>query len=110
MRLLFDQNLSPKLVDHLSDLYPESSHVSFAGLDMSSDTAVWEYARENGFTIVSKDSDLPEVSTVRGFPPSVIWIRKGNCSTNQIEQILRGHFDDLQALDSMEPGGVLILY
>jgi len=110
MRFLFDQNLSPGLVDTLADAYPSSNHVFLLGLDQSSDVEVWEYARGHGFTIVTKDSDLSEISLVRGFPPSIVWIRKGNCSTAQIEQILRNHANDLQELEAMEPGGVLVLY
>lgn len=66
--------------------------------------------RANGLTIVTKDSDLQGISLVRGFPPSVVWIRKGNCSTAQIELILRTHTDDLKELERMKPGGVLVLY
>ena len=37
MRLLFDHNLSPKLVRRLADLYPDSTHVTDAGLDRATD-------------------------------------------------------------------------
>jgi len=33
MKLLLDQNLSPRLVKRLSDLYPNSSHVYPLGID-----------------------------------------------------------------------------
>ena len=58
MKLLFDQNLSPKLVNWLADLYPGSSHVLSLGLDRASDEAIWEYARDHGYAIVTKDADL----------------------------------------------------
>lgn len=80
MKLLLDQNLSHRLVARIEDLYPESSHVSYHNLDTAPDEHVWAFARDNGYTIVSKDSDLSEISLVHGFPPSVIWIRRGNCS------------------------------
>jgi predicted nuclease of predicted toxin-antitoxin system len=57
MKLLFDQNLSPKLVDRLADLFPESCHLQAVALDCANDDRVWEYARQNGFAIVSKDVD-----------------------------------------------------
>lgn len=110
MKLLFDQNLSPRLVDLLADTYPSSTHVYRVGLDQSSDEAIWEYARDNSFTIVTKDSDLSEIAFARGFPPSIIWIRKGNCSTRQIETILRSHVNDVESLMALDPGGVLVLY
>src|SRR5262245_26201479 len=91
MKLLFDHNLSPRLVGRLVDLFPGASHVTFAGLDQASDREVWEYARAHDFAIVSKDSDFDDLSLLRGFPPKVIWLRTGNCTTHQIEAILRYH-------------------
>ena len=42
MKLLFDQNLSPKLVTRLADLFPGSLHVQSAGLDQADDEKIWE--------------------------------------------------------------------
>ena len=58
MKLLFDHNLSPKLVNRLADLFPDSSHVKGVGLDYASDDQVREHARLNGFAIVTKDEDF----------------------------------------------------
>ena len=95
MRLLFDQNLSPHLYETLRDLYPESLHVRSVGLESASDYVVWQYARDNRLTIVSKDSDFRQLSFTLGYPPKVIWIRRGNCSTTEIESILRHRLADL---------------
>lgn len=103
MKLLFDENLSPRLVGRLVDLYPESAHVDRLGLGGSSDDEVWQYAQQHGFMLVSKDSDFHERSVLRGHPPKVIWIRRGNCSTHQIEQLLRSNLDDIQRF-STDPG------
>ncbi len=56
MKLLFDQNLSPKLVDRLADMFPDSTHVSLKGLDHATDDEVWKWALEHGFTIVTEVS------------------------------------------------------
>ena len=40
MKLLFDHNLSPRLVARVSDLYPNSNHVYLIGLDQASDEVV----------------------------------------------------------------------
>lgn len=61
MKLLFDQNLSPKLVNWLADLYPGSSHVLSLGLDCASDQAIWESAWDHGYAIVTKDADYREI-------------------------------------------------
>ena len=89
MKLLFDQNLSARLVETLAEVYPDSAHVRNFGLDHADDQAVWGFARENGFVIVSKDSDFRQRSFVLGFPPKVIWLRMGNRSTGDIERVLR---------------------
>ncbi len=75
MRLLFDQNLSPRLVAALADLYPGSTHVREVNLAYAYDDAVWRYAAEHDLTIVSKDADFHERSFILGAPPKVIWIR-----------------------------------
>ncbi len=58
MKLLFDQNLSYRLPELLKTLYPDSAHVSSIGLRDASDSEIWDYAKEHGFVIVSKDSDF----------------------------------------------------
>jgi len=100
MKLLFDQNLSPKLVGLLADLFPDSTHVQSAGLDCASDNAVWEYARLNGFNIVSKDEDYSDLSVVRGSPPKVIWLLLGNCKTADVEALFRARIGDIRAFET----------
>lgn len=85
MKLLFDQNLSPRLVNRLADIHLDYRHIFSISLERADDRVLWEYARQNGFPVVTRDSDFSELSILRGFPPKVIWIRRGNCSTNQIE-------------------------
>ena len=109
MKLLFDQNLSPSLVELLSDIYPESVHVQSIGLDRADDRAVWDFARLQNLVIVTKDADFLETSLIAGGPPKVVWIRRGNCSTIDVEAILRRHFDE--AIQLMQGNEVaLVLY
>jgi predicted nuclease of predicted toxin-antitoxin system len=91
VKLLFDQNLSYRLVAALGDLFPASTHVRFEGLERADDPVVWQFARDHGYAIVSKDDDFHQRSFLYGHPPKVIWVRAGNCSTSQIESILRRH-------------------
>jgi predicted nuclease of predicted toxin-antitoxin system len=93
VKLLFDENLSPKLTNRLSDIFPNSLHVRDVGLKASDDPLVWDYAKDNDFMIVSKDTDMHDLSLVFGNPPKVIWLRLGNCSTSQVESLLRKEFD-----------------
>ena len=72
MKLLLDQNISHKLVNRLEDDYPGSRHVRQISLDNAEDLAVWNYAKENGFVIVSKDEDFHQRSFLFGAPPKVV--------------------------------------
>jgi len=109
MRLLFDQNLSHRLVRLLSDVYPGCEHVRNVGLKEASDTLVWSFARDNGFTVVSKDSDFHQRSLLLGFPPKVVWVRLGNCSTAAVERLLRSHRDDALEFEADASATFLIL-
>ena len=97
MKLLFDQHLSRQLVDRLADVFPLSCHVSIIGIDRDPDEVVWNYARFNGYAIVTKDSDLAEMGFARGFPPKVIWLRLGNCRTMEVEDAIRTSRSDIHA-------------
>jgi predicted nuclease of predicted toxin-antitoxin system len=109
MKLLFDQNLAPSLVGHLRDLFPGSAHVSQCGLGEASDIAMWEYARDNDFTLVSKDADFVELSTLRGAPPKVVWLRLGNCVTRDIHDAIRSNSIAIAELSRDRERGVLAL-
>jgi predicted nuclease of predicted toxin-antitoxin system len=109
MRLLFDQNLSPRLVSTLSDVYPDSIHVRDVGLQAADDEDVWNYARDLGLVLVSKDSDFHQRSFLFGHPPKVVWIRKGNCSTSEIEAIPRVHSLEILAFEDAEQGSFVAL-
>ncbi len=110
MKLLFDHNLSPRLVARLADVYPNSSHVYLLGLDTADDNEVWQYARDHNYVIVTKDSDFNELTLIRGFPPKVVWIRRGNCTTGDIESILRLHAEDIKTLSENPTLGLITLY
>lgn len=94
-RLLFDQNLSYRLPGLLTDLFPGSAHVREFGLEAASDTAVWKLAASEGFVIVSKDNDFHQRSFALGFPPKVVWLRLGNCSTSSVLDLLRERHADV---------------
>ena len=89
MRLLFDEHLSQKLVDLLSDIFPDSIHVKDVNLISEDDRRIWEYAKQNQFVIVSKDSDFIHIASVLGHPPYLIWVRSGNVRVREIESKLR---------------------
>ena len=89
MKLLFDENLSRRLARRLVDLFPESAHVSSLGLLQVMDTVVWEFAKRNGFAIVTADADFYELATKSGPPPKVIWLRGCDYPTAAAEGLIR---------------------
>ena len=110
VKLLFDQNLSPKLVKRLADLYPNSDHLDLLGLGTADDILVWEHAKRNNLVVVTKDADFADLSVLRGFPPKVVWLRRGNCSTNDIKEILRDHYAEIENLVTDSASGILTLF
>jgi len=78
-------------------------------LERASDTEIWEYASEKGFTIVSKDSDFHQRSFLYGSPPKVIWIQKGNCSTDEIAELLKNKQKEIKAFGTNPDSSFLIL-
>jgi len=99
MKLLFDQNLSPRLPRLLADIFPDSAHVRAFGMKEATGTVIWEHARANGYAIVSKDSDFQARSLLLGHPPKFIWLRVGNCPVKTIEDLLRRHSVTIHTFD-----------
>ena len=109
MRLLFDENLSPRLVGRLGVLYPDSQHVERVELKGQSDLELWEYAARHGFTLVSKDNDFRQLSFVRGQPPKVIWLSVGNAGTDAIADLLTAQRPRVEAFHSNPEESLLVL-
>jgi predicted nuclease of predicted toxin-antitoxin system len=85
MKLLFDQNLSFKLCDRLSDCFPGSSQVRLAGLDQADDKVIWEFAK-------------------------VIWLRCGNQPSAFVEKLLRDHAEAIAAFAADADGACWEVY
>lgn len=87
-KLLFDQNLSYKIIKHIDHLFPHSSHVRLLSLDTADDQALWEYAKEHDYTIVTQDEDFDDISALHGYPPKIIRINTGNTTTQTVIDLL----------------------
>jgi predicted nuclease of predicted toxin-antitoxin system len=109
VRLRFDQNLSPRLLTLLADLHSGSAHVRNEGLGAADDDTVWEHAARHGFAIVSKDADSHQRSFLLGPPPKVIWIQRGNCTTEEVAAILHERHADVLAFADDETAAFLAL-
>lgn len=105
MKLLFDENLSYRILKKLDSEYTDSE--SIQGI---SDLKIWEYAKANGFTIVSFDEDFYDIQLLRKFPPKVIWLRCGNTSTNHIAEILNEKKEELKIFIEDSEQGIFEIY
>lgn len=93
----------------LADVFPGCGHVRDVGLRGTDDRQIWEYARKEGYTIVSKDTDFRERSYVEGPPPKVVWLDVGNAGTEAIEGLLRREHERVERFVESEESSVLIL-
>ena len=109
MKLLLDENLSRRLVERVSDLFPGSAHVSQCGLERAADGEVWSYARENGLVIVTADGDFYEMAVTLGPPPKVIWLRGCDYPTAVAERLLRSQAVRIGEFLRGESEAVLVL-
>jgi predicted nuclease of predicted toxin-antitoxin system len=95
MNLLFDQNISYRILNCLPETFSNSRHVRTAGLENQTDSIIWQYARDNNYMIVTFDADFYDISLIYGFPPKIIWLRTGNLTTAKIAELLINHYQDI---------------
>ena len=62
----------------------EAAHVLDAGLLDASDSRIWDHAIATGATLITKDEDFAIRSSVSKTPPSIVWIRIGNCPNTRL--------------------------
>lgn len=110
MKLLLDQNLSYKLIAELESTFPGTSHVYRVGLDQSPDTDVREYAAQQEFTLLTKNTDLVDLCVLRGAPPKILWLRIGNCNTALVRDVLRQNEPRILAFGENKSEVVLSLF
>lgn len=104
MKLLLDESLSRRLVPALQERFPGSSQVALLGLEQADDLELWEYARQQGFVLVSKDEDFKDLQTLHGSPPKVVLLRLGNCTNQQVLEALLRSAD--RVIDLLQQDGV----
>lgn len=100
MTLLFDQNLSHRLIVGLQDLFPGALHVRQLGMAEADDLEIWNYAKTLNLVIVTQDSDYADWNKLRGAPPRIIWLRCGNASVDQIHRKIRQAVDRIGIMEN----------
>lgn len=97
MRLLFDQNISFRIIKKLQRYFPECIHVSDCALNDCEDSDIWEYAKNEDLTIVTYDADFYDISIINGHPPKIIWIRTGNLTTDELTQLIISNQETIES-------------
>lgn len=87
MKLLFDQNISFRVIKKIADVFPEAQQVRRLKLENSSDIEIWKFAKQNDYSIVTFDADYYDIANLKGHPPKIIWLRMGNMSTDSIAEL-----------------------
>jgi len=110
VRLLFDENLSFRLIGALDSEFPGSVHVRSAGLARAGDMAIWQYARQHGLAIVTLDSDFHDIGVLHGAPPKIVWLRSLDTSTRAMRNLLSGRAAEIRAFGDDPTIACLVLY
>ena len=109
MRLLFDEQLSSRLPRLLADWYPDSLHIEALDLGGAPDIILWQACVVHRCMLVSKDEDFHRLSVLNGAPPKVIWLRLGNCTTQDIVDLLQTHVEDIRRFERQDEAAFLEL-
>jgi predicted nuclease of predicted toxin-antitoxin system len=109
VKLLFDENLSVRLVALLQAGHPGSAHVEQLLGRGRSDAEAWDYARSNGFAIMSKDNDFRQRAFLLGPPPKVVWLSVGNAGTEAIATLVRARAEDLKRFEANPEEALLVI-
>ena len=111
MKLLFDDNISYRIVKMVIGLFPDCLHVSRTGLaNPAPDRLIWEYARKQDYIIVTFDEDFENLYNLYGFPPKVIVLRLGNTSTRIIADTLSSKKPEIETFCLSDMYGLLEIF
>ncbi|MCK0161590.1 DUF5615 family PIN-like protein [Allomuricauda sp. F6463D] len=109
MKLLFDQNISFRLIKAIAPIFPQAYSVKELDLIDSSDIDIWRYAKDNHFTIITFDADFFDLNTLYGGPPKIIWLKTGNMTTTLIAQLFEDQQDLIKEFIEDEKNDFLLL-
>ena len=77
MKLLVDNQWPVALARYLTPIGHECEHVEGVHLDATSDPRVWQYARQRGSVVVSKDEDFLYLASRAESAARLVWVRLG---------------------------------
>lgn len=94
MKFLIDAQLPPKLAVWINQR-PGHSAIHVSGIEAlkSDDSGIFFYARKNGYHIISKDNDFPDLVAFHGMPPQILFVICGNVSNEDLIAIFHRNFN-----------------
>lgn len=96
MKLLLDENLSWRMIKMLVSISEEIIHVSDLKIAQpATDISIWNYAKKNGFTIISKDDDFEKIVLLRKAPPKLIYLKTYNLDTKKLVDLILENKDKI---------------
>ena len=108
MKLLLDANLSWRLISSLKTAFGECVHVNNTSLSHPpKDSDIWQYAKDNNYTIITQDSDFLNFLEVKSYPPKIILVKAGNINTEQMKKILLQAKQSIIELHNSDEYGLL---
>lgn len=110
MKLLLDENILFRVLKSVAPIFPGSIHISSEGAKVKEDQEIFEYARVNGFAILTFDEDFYDIQLLKGYPPKIIWLRLGNSNNLRVTSKLIESQSAILSFLSDSESGILEIY
>ncbi|UTW66119.1 DUF5615 family PIN-like protein [bacterium SCSIO 12643] len=107
MKLLIDQNISKRIIDSISDIFPGSLHITGTQLSNYSDLEVWNYALKNDFILISTDPEVFDRCVLSEDSPKTVFVFSEIMTTNKMEWALRINQEDIERFYNEDPASCL---
>jgi predicted nuclease of predicted toxin-antitoxin system len=110
VKILFDQNISYRIISKIIVDYPHAKQVKQLGIENYSDIEIWDYAKKNEYTIITFDSDFFDFANIKGHPPKIIWLRFGNANNLKVANKIIEHHQNIYELIHDPDKGLIKIY
>ncbi len=91
-KFLIDANLP-----YLFSLWKSNDFLHVVEIDDElSDEEIWNYAKENSLTIITKDADFSNKIIFKTPPPKVIHLKIGNLKMQELHSFLRKNWTEIE--------------
>jgi predicted nuclease of predicted toxin-antitoxin system len=106
---LLNENLSPRLINRLNELFPGLTHVRDLGLKRADDIDIWNWAKANEFAIIATDADFVALAERLGWPPKIVHLKQCDHPLRVIEELLRRNAVRMSEFEKDDTLGLLAL-